>query len=412
MQQLADWYFALIFFVTLLGFMVSGILFFVNKTDTFSARLLAGFLVSICILVLNNELMATRFFLNFPHLWRSAVFASFCFQAFGYLYVRSVLDQSYAFKKWDFLFFLPAILYPITLLPFYLLPASDKLIIIQKIITDNSLIAKEPESILPNGIGTVARSFYGIILASFQFKMLFQWKKKLALAPERKNQNRDTYKWLFYFTCCGASLYLIAFGLIIFQLTIYFSIWQTVIFAITFTILFIIVYLLRKPNILYGMTGWLQQTIPQAAMPDDKMTIAIQKSEEELPRTSLTLEQGALYKNLLENHFAENNPFIKGGYTMGDLSKELSIPSHQLSAFINQEYGKNFNELINNYRVDYLEHLVSQNPEYLNFTLEALGQLAGFKSRASFYSAVKKKSGLTPAALFSPKTPDSTSVLS
>jgi AraC-like DNA-binding protein len=89
---------------------------------------------------------------------------------------------------------------------------------------------------------------------------------------------------------------------------------------------------------------------------------------------------------------------------MGDLSRELSIPSHQLSAFINQEYSKNFNELINNYRVVYLEELVAANPEYLNYTLEALGQLAGFKSRASFYSAVKKKSGQTPSALFGPKT--------
>jgi len=272
--------------VTLLGFLVSGILFFVNKTDTFSSRLLAGFLVSICILVLNNELMATRFFLNIPHLWRVAAFASFCFQAFGYLYVRSVLEQSYAFKKWDWMLFLPALLYPFSLLPFFLLPTAEKLLIVQRIIADNSLIAKEPESILPNGIGTLTRSVYGMILAFFQFKMLIRWKKNLPLAPERMGQNKDTYNWLFYFTCCGASLYLIAFGLVVFQLTLYFSIWHTVIFAITFTILFIVGYLLRKPNILYGMTGWLQQPLPQAALMDDKMTNALQKSTEELPSVS------------------------------------------------------------------------------------------------------------------------------
>ncbi len=412
MQQLADWYFALVFFVTLLGFLVSGILFFVNRTDTFSSKLLAGFLVSICILVLNNELMATRFFLNFPHLWRVVVFASFCFQAFGYLYVRSVLEQSYTFKKWDWVFFLPALLYPFTLLPFYILPTAEKLVIIHKIIADNTLIAKEPEGILPSGMGTLTRSVYGILLAFFQFKMLIQWKKNLHLAPERIEQNKDTYKWLFYFTCCSASLYLITFGLIIFQLTVYFSIWHTVIFAITFTILFIVGYLLRKPNILYGMTGWLQQpSFAEAAM-NDKMTLVIQKTAEETPRNSLTPEQGLAYKSLLENHFETNQPFIKGGYTMGDLSRELSIPSHQLSAFINQEYGKNFNELINNYRVDFLEKLVLASPEYQNYTLEALGQLAGFKSRASFYSAVKKKTGLTPASLFNQKSSDSDIVLS
>ena len=88
---------------------------------------------------------------------------------------------------------------------------------------------------------------------------------------------------------------------------------------------------------------------------------------------------------------------------MSDLSSELGIPSHQLSAFINQEYGKNFNELINNYRVEYLEALVKNSSEYNHYTLEALGQLAGFKSRAAFYAAVKKKTNLTPAALFNAK---------
>jgi AraC-like DNA-binding protein len=167
-----------------------------------------------------------------------------------------------------------------------------------------------------------------------------------------------------------------------------------------------------KPSILYGMTGWLQRPNQVASITDDKMTLLVQKTVEETPRNSLTPEQGLAYKSLLETHFEANKPFIKGGYTMGDLSRELSIPSHQLSAFINQEYGKNFNELINNYRVAYLEKLVTENPEYLNYTLEALGQLAGFKSRASFYSAVKKKTGLTPATVFSSKTSESTIVLS
>jgi hypothetical protein len=159
MQQLADWYFALVFFVTLLGFLVAGILFFINKTDTFSSRLLAGFLVCICILALNCELMATNFFLKFPHFWRVALFASYCFQAFGYLYVRSVLNQSYRFKKWDILFFLPAIIFTLTWFPFYSLSSSEKFALIEKIIANKSLITREPEGFLPAGVGSVSRTF-------------------------------------------------------------------------------------------------------------------------------------------------------------------------------------------------------------------------------------------------------------
>ncbi len=413
MQHLSDWYFALVFFVTFLGFLVSGILLFVNKTDPFPSRLLAGFLVSICILVLNNELMATRFFLNFPHFWRVAVFASFSFQAFGYLYVRSILEQSFWFKKWDWLFFLPAVLYTLTLIPFYVLPESVKLGMIQKIIADNSLIAKEPEGILPSGVGILSRAIYGVGICIVQYLLLFNWKRKLKLAPDSYVQNHDTFRWLFYFTSIMASLYVVGSVIIIFQLTVYFSIWQYMIFTITLTILFIIGYLLAKPRILYGMKGWFYQPINPIETPNQEAALYIQQHQSIEPsRNSLTIEQGLAYKSLLESHFMSNHPYIKGGYAMSDLSNELGIPSHQLSAFINQEYGKNFNELINNYRVEYLEILVKSSTNYQNYTLEALGQLAGFKSRASFYAAVKKKTSLTPAALFISKKTETSAILS
>jgi AraC-like DNA-binding protein len=99
----------------------------------------------------------------------------------------------------------------------------------------------------------------------------------------------------------------------------------------------------------------------------------------------------------LENHLVVNSPYRKTGYTISDLSNEVSIPSYLLSAFINQEYGKNFNELINEYRVDFFLDLVKQPDANSQYKLEALGKEAGFNTRASFIRAVKKKTGLTPS---------------
>jgi AraC-like DNA-binding protein len=117
-------------------------------------------------------------------------------------------------------------------------------------------------------------------------------------------------------------------------------------------------------------------------------------------KNTLSIQQGVVIKNALESHFNENLPFRKNSYTIGDLSHELSIPTHQLSAFINQEYGKNFNELINEYRVEYLTNTIKNREDQFQFTLEALGKEAGFNSRASFISAVKKKTGKTPSEIF------------
>jgi AraC-like DNA-binding protein len=104
---------------------------------------------------------------------------------------------------------------------------------------------------------------------------------------------------------------------------------------------------------------------------------------------------------LVEDHFREYLPFLKQRYSIRDLSKEVGIPSYLLSAFINQQYGKNFNEFINDNRVNYLIAFARQNPEnLLQYTLEVLGQMGGFNSRASFIAAVKRKTGKTPSEIF------------
>jgi AraC-like DNA-binding protein len=105
-------------------------------------------------------------------------------------------------------------------------------------------------------------------------------------------------------------------------------------------------------------------------------------------------------RSSLENHFKNNKPFIASGYKIKDLSSELDIPVYLISSFINQEYGKNFNELINDYRVDYIADVLKESPDSQNFTLEAIAKSAGFNSRNTFIGAVKKKYGKTPSAHF------------
>jgi AraC-like DNA-binding protein len=105
-------------------------------------------------------------------------------------------------------------------------------------------------------------------------------------------------------------------------------------------------------------------------------------------------------KNIRKN-LKNNKLFLAAGYKIKDLSQELNTPIYLISSFINQEYGKNFNELINDYRVDYITDLLKESPDSQNFTLEAVAKSAGFNSRNTFIGAVKKKSGMTPSNYFS-----------
>jgi AraC-like DNA-binding protein len=110
------------------------------------------------------------------------------------------------------------------------------------------------------------------------------------------------------------------------------------------------------------------------------------------------------FRKIIEDHFAKNLPFLKQGYAIRDLSLEVGIPSYLLSAFINQAYGKNFSEFVNENRISYLIHFTEQNPEsLLQYTLEVLGQMGGFTSRAAFIAAVKRQTGKTPSEIFGKK---------
>ncbi len=117
-------------------------------------------------------------------------------------------------------------------------------------------------------------------------------------------------------------------------------------------------------------------------------------------KKSIPHADAVLYESMIEQHFSENQPFIKTGYSIKDLSKEIELPSYILSAFINQYLGKNFNEFINDLRIDHLCELVQQNKTLLSYTIEALGNNVGFNSRTTFINAFKKRKGMTPSEYF------------
>ena len=400
MQQIPDWYFAIIFFSSFLGFVVSAILFFINQNAGFSSRILAGFLFCMSILALNYGLMVTSFYLRYPFLWRAFAWASISFGPLCYLYVRSVLEQSYRFKRWDFLLLLPALLLTLNHIPYFILPTSAKIEYLQKVIKNYKLISLETEGILPMGWGVWLRVLTGVVSTVGQFILLARWRKRILVKENPSKQNISTFNWLTLLSGIMA----LFFAIIILEFIFHFSssndLNYPIIFTISGTIFFVCISLLARPSILYGMTGWLQETEEAKT----EMVNPVQDTVIEIPkRNTLSIEQGRAYKEALENHFQTNLPFRKNGYTISDLSRELNIPSYQLSGFINQEYGKNFNELVNEFRVDYLVGLLKKSPDYLQYTFEALGKEAGFNSRAAFISAVKKRTGKTPSELFGRK---------
>ena len=388
-----DIYFSFVFLVAIIGLLVAAILYFLNRESSFSARLLAGYLLSIAVISLFSALYHTNFFLFFPHVPRTMVFLSLSASPFAYLYVRSVLRQQYAWTKLDFLFFIPAVLYTINMIPFYGMVREEKLVIIRQQLADNSIIALEPEGWLPEGWGIILRMVYGVVLASFQVKMLVNWRSK---HPEKLiPQNLAMFRWLIAFTTLVLSTFIVLLIEYAFQISYFFDFYRLITLTMTLSICITCVYLFLQPNLLYGLTGWFQET-NESTISEPEIAIA----QEPTPSNTFSKETEKSYRALLASHLSTQQPFLKVGYKIGDLSKELDIPTYILSAFINQAYGKNFNEWVNEYRVHYLKGLLQKNPDFRKYTFEALGNLAGFNSRTTFIAAVKKTTQKTPSEFF------------
>jgi AraC-like DNA-binding protein len=91
----------------------------------------------------------------------------------------------------------------------------------------------------------------------------------------------------------------------------------------------------------------------------------------------------------------QNNYYLNPDLTIHDFAKEIQMSPRLISSFINGYIGVNFNEWVNNYRVDNALEIIKSDEKNL-FSIEGIGNDVGFKSRSAMYAAFKKKLGNSP----------------
>ena len=98
----------------------------------------------------------------------------------------------------------------------------------------------------------------------------------------------------------------------------------------------------------------------------------------------------------LEHLIVEQKRFLDTNLTLDKIADELHLSKSHLSRIINSELQIGFTDYVNTLRVEEAKnHLL--NPDFSNYTLEAIGLEAGFNSKSVFYSSFKKITGLTPS---------------
>jgi len=96
-------------------------------------------------------------------------------------------------------------------------------------------------------------------------------------------------------------------------------------------------------------------------------------------------------KELMET----KKPYLQKQYHIRDMSNDLEVPVHQLSAFINQVLGMRFNDYMNKHRVSHCQNIILANSDRTLHLSELVDQ-CGFNNKNSFTAAFKKFTGRRP----------------
>lgn len=98
----------------------------------------------------------------------------------------------------------------------------------------------------------------------------------------------------------------------------------------------------------------------------------------------------------LKNTIESNQSFLINDLTIHDVAKEIKINSSYLSNVLNQDLKSNFSTFINSYRIEMAKEILLDE-KHNQFTIEAISEKVGFKSKSAFNNAFKNLVGMTPS---------------
>ena len=279
---------------------------------------------------------------------------------FLYLYVATLTEQRPQNKKSIIIHFVPALAMYLYLIPFFVLPADQKVAVYR-----NQGAGYELYMLI---------KWYVIVLSGIFYVV---WS--LILLRKHRNNIRDQFSDLEKVNLQW--LRILTFGLG--------GIWVLVIFFrsdfLTLAGVVIFVFLIG----FFGVRQAVVFTPGHAPVDSDGQ-------KKKYPKSGLTDEAAGKLHEALLRLMTEEALYKKSDLSIDDLSSKLAVHPNYLSQIINQKQKKNFYDFVNTYRFEEFKRLIAlqKNQQY---TLLSLAYDCGFSSKSSFNRYFKKATGQTPS---------------
>jgi AraC-like DNA-binding protein len=311
-------------------------------------RLLAAIMLTIGLEIALSQLSRGSYVLRFPHVIRLSHPLDFVPGPLLYLYLRTLTDRR-QLRRRDVLHFVPAIACAVYLLPYYFHSAAYKL-------ADHNSPAYANWYYLRTGLAIAIAGCY--VVAGL----------RLAL----KNRNADS-QLRFVSIAFGGAL-AVAAGRYVFDF----------LFP-AYTPLTNWVLPIVGAGVLYGMT--------YIGLRDPAVTVAKGRKYE---TSSLTKERADQGLQSLIRTLENDKVFLEPDITLNSLADRLGIPAPHLSQIVNERLNQTFSDLINSYRVEEVKRRFA-DPACRHYSLLAIAEEVGFRSKSSFNTVFKKHTRMTPS---------------
>lgn len=292
-----------------------------------------------------------------------------------YLYIISVCYSDFKLKPKYLLHLLPFLMVNLVLLPrFYTVDIASKISFIQN---RQDMIEFQFIHIL------IHLQMVVYFIAVFR---VLRKSKKLYL-ENYAGKSINSYNWLFQFSVVLTILYLVALLKNIFKFSDYPHISEGLKISLWVSSLFIFCWYLFKalnnPDLFRNV--------------DSKLKLVSEIVAEEKSSAPSTIDEREYHEELLKlkKYMEEEKPFLNSSLTIQDVSREIGIPTRELSVLINHQLGQHFYDFVNTYRIENAMDILKDSTKSKVTILEILYEV-GFNSKSSFNTAFKKHTGNTP----------------
>lgn len=143
-----------------------------------------------------------------------------------------------------------------------------------------------------------------------------------------------------------------------------------------------------------GIMGYSQHQ--PARLSYTKAEVVPEPEEGEIVKNSdVSAPNYSEWKPKIEQVVGEQRLYLQPDLSLSDVAQRLKTNTSVLSAAINQNFGKNFNDFVNYYRVEEVKRQL-KNPENSHLSLLGIALECGFNSKSTFNRAFKKFTGKSP----------------